>query len=172
MIYIHVLHYCTFIHRHLILSLQNSLSLSNSNLVVIPVPPTQMKSKFAKACENKLKMMKGKVVVPCTSCGNCCKRVRWPFKKEDGMVPKDVPKGHLVVYVGENHKRFVIKITLLKHPLFMALLDQARDVYNFTANSKLWIPCNETTFLDVVRCICACQHQRICMTCLQGKVLQ
>ncbi|XP_010553332.1 PREDICTED: indole-3-acetic acid-induced protein ARG7-like [Tarenaya hassleriana] len=122
-----------------------------------------MKTKFIKACENKLKMMKGKVVIPCTSCESCCERMCWPFKKETEMIPKDVPKGHLVVYVGENYKRFVIKISLLKHPLFVALLDQAQDVYNFTTNSKLWIPCDENTFLDVVRCAGAPQHQRICM---------
>ncbi|KAE8713197.1 Indole-3-acetic acid-induced protein ARG7 [Hibiscus syriacus] len=48
---------------------------------------------------------------------------------EESSIPRDVPKGHLAVYVGEDYKRFVIKITLLKHPLFKALLDRARDEY-------------------------------------------
>ncbi|KAJ6913669.1 auxin-responsive protein SAUR50 [Populus alba x Populus x berolinensis] len=76
----------------------------------------------------------------------------WPSMHEGKSIPRDVPKGHLVVYIGENNKRFVIKITLLKHPLFKALLDQAQDEYDFTGDSKLCIPCDESIFLDVVRC--------------------
>ncbi|KAJ4980121.1 hypothetical protein NE237_010901 [Protea cynaroides] len=82
----------------------------------------------------------------------CCP---WALKN----FPKDVPKGHLVVYVGEGNKRFVIKVSLLKHPLFKGLLDQAKDEYGFsTTHSKLRIPCNENIFLDVVRC---CTNSRM-----------
>ena len=72
-----------------------------------------------------------------------------------------MPKGHLVVYVGENHKRFVIKVTLLNHPLFKALLDRAQEEYDFTADSKLCIPCDEYLFLDVLRCASSPQTDRI-----------
>ncbi|WZZ66072.1 hypothetical protein YC2023_077442 [Brassica napus] len=113
-----------------------------------------MKNKFIKACENKFKTMKSKsIVIQCCtsfSCESCYEKVSWGFKKENEVIPKDVPKGHLVVYVGDDYKRFVIKMSLLKHPIFKALLDLAQDAYDFSSDSsKLWIPCDENTFLDV-----------------------
>lgn len=85
-------------------------------------------------------------------CGTCCIKV----------IPRDVPKGHLVVYVGENYKRHVIKISLLKHPLFKALLDVAQDVYDFGINSKLCIPCDECVFLEVLRCASGYSGEKGC----------
>ncbi|KAF8101826.1 hypothetical protein N665_0201s0139 [Sinapis alba] len=123
-----------------------------------------MKSKLIKSWEKKLKVMSRKVITPCTFCETCCQRVCWAFKKEAEMIPRDVPKGNLAVYVGEESRRFVIKISLLTHPLFKALLDQAQDAYGFSsADSRLWIPCDVSTFLNVVRCAGAPQHQKKCM---------
>ncbi|KAI7751349.1 hypothetical protein M8C21_023446 [Ambrosia artemisiifolia] len=39
----------------------------------------------------------------------------------DEDIPRDVPKGHLVVYVGENQSRFVINVKLLKKPLVQGI---------------------------------------------------
>ncbi|KAJ8899678.1 hypothetical protein K2173_019375 [Erythroxylum novogranatense] len=121
-----------------------------------------MKSKFLRACLKNWRAM-GSSVMPCGGSEYCNQwglRTSW---NEEKSIPKDVPKGHLVVYVGENHKRFVIKITLLKHPLFQALLDQAQDVYDFTADNKLCIPCDESIFLDVVRCATSPEDVRTCL---------
>ncbi|XVF55483.1 hypothetical protein PTKIN_Ptkin06aG0039600 [Pterospermum kingtungense] len=104
----------------------------------------------------------GSRVIPCGSCEYCCQWAKRPYSMhEECWIPRDVPKGHLVVYVGENCKRFVVKITLLNHPLFKALLDQARDEYDFTTDSKLCIPCEESLFLDVVRCASYPQDRRL-----------
>lgn len=104
-----------------------------------------MKVRFLRALLKKWQKT-GKQVKPCAGCEHY--RQYWGFWTS---IPKDVPKGHLAVYVGENYKRFVIKISLLQHPVFKALLDQAKDKYGFTTPSKLHIPCAEAIFLHVIQ---------------------
>ncbi|KAL6507913.1 hypothetical protein OROGR_024108 [Orobanche gracilis] len=95
------------------------------------------------------RMKKCRRIEPC--CDMCCREC--PPRAEEGKtnVPSDVPKGHLVVYVGECRKRFVIRVTLLNHPLFQKLLDQAREAYGFDSDSRLCFPCDEDMFLAVVQ---------------------
>ncbi|MED6172193.1 hypothetical protein PIB30_047792 [Stylosanthes scabra] len=112
-----------------------------------------MKPKFLRGYLNKWKKLVGRGATkpPCAAYEYCCEWFLWPSKHERSSIPSDVPKGHLVVYVGENHKRYVIKVTLLNHPLFKALLDQAQEEYDFVADSKLCIPCEDHFFLSVLR---------------------
>ena len=63
----------------------------------------------------------------------------------------DVPKGYLVVYVGENEKnRFVIPISYLNQPSIQDLLSQAEQEFGFDhPMGGLTIPCGEDVFLDI-----------------------
>ncbi|XP_047165194.1 uncharacterized protein LOC124834530 [Vigna umbellata] len=138
-----------------------SLSLSLTN-TFRSLKRRIMKGKFLRGCLNKWKKV-GSRVIQCGAYGYCCEWEVWPWMQNEGEsdIPNDVPKGHLVVYVGEHHKRYVIKITLLHHPLFKTLLDQAQDEYDFIADSKLYIPCTEHLFLTVLRCATSPHNQRL-----------
>ncbi|KAJ7967223.1 auxin-responsive protein SAUR72-like [Quillaja saponaria] len=62
----------------------------------------------------------------------------------------DVPKGHIAVYVGESHKRFVIPISHLNHPLFRGLLKWAEEEFGFDhPTGGLRIPCSEDYFISL-----------------------
>ena len=74
---------------------------------------------------------------------------------ESIAIPEDVPKGHFVVYVGEECRRYVVEIALLKHPLFKTLLDSAEEVFGFANASKLYLPCKECVFVGILQCICS-----------------
>ncbi|XVE68865.1 hypothetical protein DITRI_Ditri09bG0104200 [Diplodiscus trichospermus] len=60
----------------------------------------------------------------------------------------------------DYYKRFVIKMSLLKHPLFMALLDRAEEVFDFSTASKLCIPCNENNFAFILQYVAASQQDQ------------
>ncbi|RAL48856.1 hypothetical protein DM860_001176 [Cuscuta australis] len=107
-----------------------------------------MKGRFLQKCLKKLK--NSSIGSPSEKC------LKWGWwARARSPIPSDVPKGHSVVYVGENHKRYVIKVSCLNHPLFVALLDQTSNGFGAsdftTADSKFWIPCDEKLFVRVVR---------------------
>ncbi|OVA04060.1 Auxin-induced protein [Macleaya cordata] len=60
------------------------------------------------------------------------------------------PKGHFVVYVGGEMKRFVVPTSYLKHPLFQQLLEKAAEEYGFHNKKGILLPCDETTFQRLV----------------------
>ncbi|KAM6576497.1 hypothetical protein CsatB_028334 [Cannabis sativa] len=66
---------------------------------------------------------------------------------------RDVPKGYLAVYVGDENKmkRFVIPISVLKRRSFQELLNQAEEEFGFDhPMGALTIPCKEDTFIDLI----------------------
>ncbi|KAI9124587.1 hypothetical protein K1719_004509 [Acacia pycnantha] len=88
--------------------------------------------------------------------GRVVKWVRYCWLEKEKNIPKDVPRGHLVVYVGEDYKRYVIRVSVVNHPLFKALLDHySEDVFgfasNYASNNKLHIPCSERIFAAASR---------------------
>lgn len=56
------------------------------------------------------------------------------------------PKGHFVVYVGDEMKRFVVPTSYLKNPMFQQLLEKAEEEYGFDNQNGIVLPCDEPTF--------------------------
>ncbi|XP_075518341.1 auxin-induced protein 15A-like [Primulina tabacum] len=62
----------------------------------------------------------------------------------------DVPRGHFPVYVGETHRRFIVPIYYLNHPLFQDLLHLAEEEFGYNhPMGGLTIPCHEDHFLSL-----------------------
>lgn len=59
---------------------------------------------------------------------------------------KRAPKGHFVVYVGNEMTRFVVPTSYLKNPLFQQLLNKAAEEYGFDNQTKIVLPCDESSF--------------------------
>ncbi|XP_015892412.1 auxin-induced protein 15A-like [Ziziphus jujuba] len=73
-------------------------------------------------------------------------------KDKAASLAADVPKGHLVVYVGETEKkRFVVPLSLLNQPSFQELLIQVEEEFGFEhPMGGLTIPCREDAFIDLM----------------------
>ncbi|XP_022741121.1 auxin-responsive protein SAUR50-like [Durio zibethinus] len=72
---------------------------------------------------------------------------------KEGRIPDDVPKGHFVVYVGENRSRYIVPISWLAHPEFQSLLQRAEEEFGFNHNMGLTIPCEEVVFRSLTATI-------------------
>ena len=64
----------------------------------------------------------------------------------------DVPKGHVVVYIGENcMTRQVIPISYLNHALFQRVLHLIEEEFGYEhPMGGLTIPCNEEFFANLI----------------------
>lgn len=58
----------------------------------------------------------------------------------------EIPEGCLAVYVGKERRRFVIPTVYLSHPIFLMLLDKAREEYGFKQKEGLTVPCDVEIF--------------------------
>lgn len=77
--------------------------------------------------------------------------------KEDQMeaatlVPEDVTEGHFTVVAikDEETRRFVVKLEYLTDPMFMELLNQARDEYGFRQKGALAVPCRPQELQNIL----------------------
>ncbi|KAJ6892433.1 hypothetical protein NC651_025590 [Populus alba x Populus x berolinensis] len=112
------------------------------------------KGRFLKHCLCKYLNIGMNWFLKHATCNHFQSRKSWSLlPKDEYFIPKDVPKGHLAVYVGEDCKRYVIKVTSLQHPLFKAMLDRTEEVFGFTTGPKLCIPCNENMFNSILHCV-------------------
>ncbi|XP_072980312.1 uncharacterized protein [Typha angustifolia] len=71
--------------------------------------------------------------------------------------PPDVPKGYCPVYVGPEHRRFVIPTTYLGLPVFKLLLEKAEEEFGFDQQGALTLPCDIETFKYILQCM---EHHR------------
>ncbi|KAK4390773.1 UNVERIFIED_CONTAM: Auxin-responsive protein SAUR50 [Sesamum calycinum] len=67
------------------------------------------------------------------------------YENDEGL-PLDVPKGHFVVYVGENRSRYILPISILTRPEFQTLLRRAEEEFGFDHDMGLTIPCEQHVF--------------------------
>ncbi|CAM8926598.1 unnamed protein product [Rhodiola kirilowii] len=68
------------------------------------------------------------------------------YHDDEDSLPGDVPKGHFVVYVGQNRTRYIVPISFLTQPQFQCLLQQAEEEFGFDHDMGLTIPCDEVIF--------------------------
>ncbi|KAG5043779.1 hypothetical protein GLYMA_03G183000v4 [Glycine max] len=68
------------------------------------------------------------------------------------LVPEDVMEGHFAVLAikGEETRRFVVKLDYLADPMFMELLNQAREEYGFKQKGALAVPCRPQELQNVL----------------------
>ncbi|KAI5080248.1 hypothetical protein GOP47_0005727 [Adiantum capillus-veneris] len=73
-----------------------------------------------------------------------------PLKLNNLSRQLSTPKGYLAVYVGEEKKRFLVKASLVNHPLFGVLLEKAKEQFGFEQKGPLNIPCEIAFFEHVM----------------------
>ncbi|KAK2663043.1 hypothetical protein Ddye_001617 [Dipteronia dyeriana] len=72
-------------------------------------------------------------------------------RKHENLQRKSrAPKGHFVVYVGEEERRFVVPLSYLKNTTFQQLLHKAAEEYGFVSQNRIVLPCDESTFQTLI----------------------
>ncbi|KAK1561907.1 hypothetical protein Q3G72_002866 [Acer saccharum] len=71
-------------------------------------------------------------------------------KQENHQRKSRAPKGHFVVYVGEEERRFVVPLSYLKNTTFQQLLHKAAEEYGFVSQNRIVLPCDESTFQTLI----------------------
>lgn len=66
---------------------------------------------------------------------------------------KDVPEGHVPIYVGDEMERFVVCAELLNHPVFVKLLNQSAQEYGYEQQGVLRLPCHVFVFERVLEAL-------------------
>ncbi|KAL5716760.1 hypothetical protein ACHQM5_009883 [Ranunculus cassubicifolius] len=92
---------------------------------------------------------------------------RWKRKSHCG-----IPPGHLVIKVGPDAKRFIIKTSYLNQPVFRQLLELTYEEYGFDCKGPLAIPCEEFLFEEIIRSVRDCHNLRYCCCQNGGKGLR
>lgn len=89
--------------------------------------------------------------------------------------PVGVPKGHLVVYVGEKEDdahRYLVPVIYFNHPLFGELLKGVEEEYGYDHPGRIQIPCQVSEFENVRTRIAGGSggdgHRRWRLRCLSG----
>lgn len=78
--------------------------------------------------------------------------LRWSLSIGREGMPTKTPKGHIVVYVGEEEKnRHMVPMSYLNEPLFQDLLSKAKEEFGYDhPMGGLTIPCTEEIFVDLI----------------------
>lgn len=118
-----------------------------------PISPISSISQMAIRKPTKLTqttVLLKQIVKRCSSLGK--KSSNGYNNHEDGL-PRDVPKGHFAVYVGDSRSRYIVPITLLSHPDFLCLLHQSEEEFGFHHGMGITIPCEEVVFRSLTSMI-------------------
>ncbi|WRX26953.1 Small auxin-up RNA - like 10 [Theobroma cacao] len=74
-----------------------------------------------------------------------------PDPVEPTKLRSDVPQGHFPVYVGiDQGRRFIISAEMLRHPIFVELLNRSAQEYGYEQRGVLRIPINDVVFERVL----------------------
>ncbi|KAK4740258.1 hypothetical protein R3W88_003955 [Solanum pinnatisectum] len=86
-------------------------------------------------------------------CWSLGKKLNGYKYNDKDYTPIDVPKGHFVVYVGEDKIRYIVPISFLSHPEFQCLLRCAEEEFSFDHDKGITIPCEEFIFQSLTSMI-------------------